>query len=340
MPARRDVRRAGVVNRAGRAALWTAVGLVVAGMTAWAAAAIHYAPLPPALRTALTILFPAGTVLAFGFLPRRSRTLAGFLVVFAAVVVWWQRIPPSNDRDWQVDVSRTPWASIDGDRVTIHDIRNFAYRTETDFTPRWYDKSFDLAKLDGGDLVASYWASPAIAHIFVSFGFGPDFVAVSIETRKERGEGYSTIAGFFKQYELVYVVADERDLIGVRTTYRQPNEDVYVFRTSVPRENLRRLFLDYVKTMNELHARPAWYNTLTTNCTTGILLHTRANPRHLPYSWKVLLSGYAPEYVYELGRLDTSLPFDELKRRSRVNERAQAADGADDFSQRIRVGLP
>src|SRR5262249_24523583 len=116
----------------------------------------------------------------------------------------------------------------------------------------------DLTKLDDGDLVASYWAGPAIGHLFVTFGFAGDYVAMSIETRKERGEGYSTIAGFFKQYELFYVVADERDLIGVRTTYRQPNEDVYVFRTKVPRENLRRTFLVYVKSMNDLRDHPAW----------------------------------------------------------------------------------
>jgi hypothetical protein len=328
------------VSRVARGVGWTLVGLVVAGMTAWGTAALHYAPLPPALRTALTVLFPAATALAFAVLPRRRRTLAGFLAAFAVLVVWWCRIPPSNDRDWQVEVSRTPWATFDGDLVTVHDIRNFAYRTETDFTPRWYDRTFDLAQLDEGDLVASYWAGPTIAHLFVSFGFGGRYLAVSIETRKERGEGYSTVAGFFKQYELVYVAADERDLIGVRTTYRQPNEDVYVFRTRIPRENLRRLFLDYVTTMNRLHARPAWYNTLTTNCTTGILLHSRVNPGHPPWSWKVLLSGYAPEYVYDLGKLDTGLPFEELKRRSRVNDRARAADGADDFSERIRVGLP
>jgi hypothetical protein len=175
----------------------------------------------------------------------------------------------------------------------------------------------------------------------VSFGFvGDRYVAVSIETRKERGEAYSTIAGFFKQYELVYVVGDERDLIRVRTNYREPREDVYVYRVRAPRENLRRVFLDYLRELNALGDHPAFYNTLTTNCTTSILVHTRVNPGAPPFSWKVLLSGYLPEYTYELGRLDTSLPFDELRRRSRVNESAQAADRDPDFSRRIREGLP
>ena len=132
---------------------------------------------------------------------------------------------------------------------------------------------------------------------------------MSIETRKEQGEAYSTVAGFFKQYELVYIVADERDVIGVRTTYRQPQEDVYVYRLHGPRENLRRVFLDYLRGMNELRARPQFYNSVTTNCTTGVLLHARVNPGSPPWSWKILLSGYFPEYAYELGRLDTSRPF-------------------------------
>jgi len=183
---------------------------------------------------------------------------------------------------------------------------------------------------------------PAIAHVFVSFGFGgSDYVAMSAETRTERGEGYSWIKGFFKQYELIYVVGDERDLIGLRTTYRtDPPEDVYLYRVRAPIESLRRFFMDYIRQINALAERPAFYNTLTTNCTTNLLLHTRVNPGHLRYSWKVLLSGYFPEYAYEESRLDTGLPFDELRKRSRINAVAEAADAAPDFSQRIRADLP
>jgi hypothetical protein len=175
----------------------------------------------------------------------------------------------------------------------------------------------------------------------LSFGFGGrDYLAVSIETRKEKGERYSTLAGFFRQYELVYVVADERDVIGLRTSYREPREDVYVYRVRAPRANARRVFLDYVNAMNELRARPQHYNTLTTNCTTGVLLHSRVNPESPPLSWKVLLSGYVPEYLYGLDRLDRSRPFSELQRISRVNDRATAAGRDPAFSQRIREGLP
>jgi hypothetical protein len=330
------------VTRVARFTVAFLVAVAVAVMTAWAALAIDYSDVRSArLRSALAIAFAVGTTLAFAVLPRRRRTLVGFLAAFAAVVAWWMHIAPSNDRDWQVEVSRLPYVDVDGDRMTLYNIRNFDYRTESDFTPRWYDATFDVADLRSADLIMSYWMSDAIAHAMVSFGFtGDRYVAVSIETRKERGESYSTIAGFFKQYELIYVVGDERDLIRVRTNYRDPKEDVYVYRAQVPRENVRRLFLDYVREINALKDHPAFYNTLTTNCTTNIFFHTRVNSGAVPFSWKILLSGYVPEYAYEHGRIDISLPFAELRRRSRVNERAQAADHDPDFSKRIREGLP
>ena len=315
-------------------------GLVVAGMAAWSAGALYYSrPGGSRAGAVLAIGFVVATALAFLLLPRRRRTLLGFLVVFGVVLVWWLRVPASNDRDWQPEVAIAPWASRDGDVVTIHGVRNFDYRSETDFTPRWEDRTYDLRALDSGDLIAVYWAGKAIAHIMVSFGFGGrDYVAVSIETRKALGESYSTVAGFFKQYELVYVVGDERDLIRVRTTYRQPQEEVYVYRLRVPPDNIRRVFQDYLRAMNEMRERPRFYNTLTTNCTTGVLLHSRVNPGSPPWSWKILLSGYVPQYVYDIGRLDGTIPFAELERRARVNERAHAAERDPAFSQRIREG--
>jgi hypothetical protein len=264
-----------------------------------------------------------------------------FAVALVAVAVWWSSIKPSNDRDWQPEVAKLAYATINGDLVTVHNIRNFDYRTETDFTPAYYDRTYDLKKLDSGDLVAVYWMGPAIAHLLLSFGFGDDHLAISIEARKEKGEGYSSAKGFFRQYELYYVVADERDVVRVRTNYRKdPPEDVYFYPLRVPRENIRRVFLEYVRKMNALRERPEFYNTLTTNCTTAILMNTRVNPESLPVSWKVLVSGYTPAYVYESGRIDRSLPFEELQRRSLVNAAAQAADQAPDFSRRIRAGLP
>jgi hypothetical protein len=318
------------------------LGLAVAGMTVWGVGAIYYAPVfAPTVRFGIAALFVLAVILAFLLVANRARALVGFLLAFALMVALYFQIPASNDRDWQPDVALTPYAVVNGDIVTIHNIRNFEYRTETDFTPRWETRTYDLRKLNSSDLIAVYWAGKTIAHIMVSFGFeGKYYLAVSIETRKEKNESYSTLAGFFRQYELYYVVADERDVIAVRTTYRQPQEDVYVYRVRGSLQNLRRFFLEYIKSVNELHQKPAFYNTLTTNCTTSILTHARINPESPPMSWKILLSGYVPEYLYELGRIDTTRPFAELEKLSHINERANAAGDDANFSRRIREALP
>jgi hypothetical protein len=328
-----------------RVLAWSAAALVVLGAGAWGTLALHYSDLSPGwLREALVVLNGLLGLIALASIGagrRRRLLLSLFAVAFVGLLLYWRTITPRNDRDWAPEVARLPFATIAGDLVTLHDIRNFDYRAETDFTPAYYDRTFDLRRLDAVDLVASYWMGPAIAHVFVSFAFGDDHVAVSIEARKERGEGYSSVQGFFKRYELIYVVGDERDLVRVRTNYRRdPPEDVYLYRVRGPAENRRRLFLEYVRAINALRDEPRFYDTLTTNCTTTILLHTRVNPGHLPLSWKVLLSGHAAEYAWEQGRLDTSLPFAELERRSRINDAARAADQAPDFSRRIREGRP
>ena len=333
-------------KRAGAAISILCLAFLLLGMAVWGTLAIYYSDLSSdALRTGLAVSFAVCALAALVGLAFRSwrwRALTGFLLLFFGLLAWWSTIEPSNNRDWQPEVAVLPYATIDGDLVTVHNIRNFTYHSETDFTPAYYDKTFKLHELQSMDLIASYWMGPAIAHTFLSFGFsGGGYLAVSIETRKERNERYSTIKGFFKQYELYYVVADERDVIRVRTNYRKdPPEDVYLYRIAGPVENARRLFLEYMRALNALKDKPEFYNTLTTNCTTGIWLHTLINPGHLPFSWKLLLSGYVPEYVYEHHRLDNRLPFGELKRRSHINARAQAADMAEDFSRRIRSGLP
>jgi uncharacterized protein DUF4105 len=328
-----------------RVLAWSAAALVVLGAGAWGTLALHYSDLSPGwLREALVVLNGLLGLIALASIGagrRRRLLLSLFAVAFVGLLLYWRTITPRNDRDWAPEVARLPFATIAGDLVTLHDIRNFDYRAETDFTPAYYDRTFDLRRLDAVDLVASYWMGPAIAHVFVSFAFGDDHVAVSIEARKERGEGYSSVQGFFKRYELIYVVGDERDLVRVRTNYRRdPPEDVYLYRVRGSAKNRRRLFLEYVRAINALRDEPRFYDTLTTNCTTTILLHTRVNPGHLPLSWKVLLSGHAAEYAWEQGRLDTSLPFAELERRSRINDAARAADQAPDFSRRIREGRP
>ncbi len=319
--------------------------LVLLGITAWGALALAVVgPGGDKGRLVLAAVYGlAGLAAIVALVLHRGLRFAlpVFAVALVAIGVWWSTIKPSNERDWQPEVTKLAYATVNGDLVTVHNIRNFDYRTETDFTPAYYDRTYDLKKLDSGDLVAVYWMGPAIAHLFLSFGFGEDHLAISIEARKEKGEGYSSAKGFFRQYELYYVVADERDVLRVRTNYRKdPPEDVYVYPVRVPRENIRRIFIEYMRRLNDLREHPEFYNTLTTNCTTAILMNTRVNPDSVPFSWKVLLSGYAPEYAYESGRMDRSLPFEELQRRSLVNAAGQAADQAPDFSRRIRAGLP
>jgi hypothetical protein len=225
--------------------------------------------------------------------------------------------------------------------VTIHNVRNFDYRSETDYTPHWEVRQYDLAQLQGMDLFLTYWGSPWIAHPILSFQFADaPPLAISVEARKEVGETYSATRGFFRQFELIYILADERDVIRLRTNYRQ-GEEVYLFRMKVSAEMARAVLLDYLRTVNELHQQPAFYNALTSNCTTNIRLHTAAaTGKPARWNWRTLLSGKVDQYVYERGLLAGDLPFDELKRRAHINEAARAADQSPDFSALIRAGRP
>ena len=309
--------------------------LVFAG---WGSLAIYYSNLPAFIRPAAGILFGLGSVGVLLRVRPWRRAVAVFFAGFALVLLWWLAIPPSNVRDWQPDVAVLPYATINGDTVTIHNIRNCDYRSETDYTVRHYDKTFDLATLRSVDLFLIYWGSPNIAHTVFSFGFeGDDYVCFSIETRKSRGEAYSAIKGFFKQYELTYVVADERDVVRLRTNYR--NEDVYLYRLKTSLKRAKMVFLDYLRQVNRLKDRPEWYNALTSNCTTNIRGHTAPYNPDAKLDWRILINGYVDEFVYEQGILDQSLPFPELKANSHINALGRAADQDPGFSQRIREGL-
>lgn len=323
------------------------LALCLLAVGAWASTALLLAGSDAGpSRRVLTAALAAVTVASASMVLLRGpdrRTLTAVVLPALTVAGWYAALEPSNDRAWLPDVAEISWAEVTDDRVTIHNVRDFVWRTEADFTPRWETRTVDLTRLEGVDLVASYWMGDAIAHIMVSFAFedAPP-VAVSIETRKEIGEPYSTLLGFFRRYELVYVVADERDLIGLRTYVRaDPPEDVYLYRVVMPKEAARRLFLEYIRQMNELRERPSFYNTATTNCTTVVLVNNRVNGPVSLLNWKIVLSGYLPQLVHERGRLDQSMPFPELRRRSRVNAAAISAGlDAPDFSARIREGLP
>ena len=258
---------------------------------------------------------------------------------FAVVVSWWLTFKPSNDRPWQPDVDKTAWAEINGDEVTIHNVRNCDYRTTTDFTPHWETRTIRLSQITGIDVAINYWGSPWIAHPIVSFQFADALpLCFSIETRKTIGQQTSAVEGLYRQYTLIYVVADERDCIRLRTNYRR--EDVYLYHTLASPAQARERFREYINTVNALHESPRWYNAVTSNCTTSIRAQRAANLR-IPWDWRILLNGKADEMLYQDHAVATGgLSFSELKQRSLINERAHAADQSPDFSRIIREGLP
>ena len=308
-------------------------------LVAWATLAIYYSNLPWAgLRIVL-----AGAFAAFAFwalwLSRQRRMSALFIVLFLCVVAWWISISPSHDREWRPEVAVMPRAFIDGDRVRITGVRNFDYRSRDDFDVHYEERIVQLSHLTGLDFFVSYWSEGFVAHTFVSFIFdNAPPLSISIETRPEVGEGFDPVASLFKQFELIYVVGDERDLVRVRTSYR--GESVYLYRLNSSPDNVRRLLMIYLARINELADKPEWYHLLTNSCTINIVRYANAAGRAGRFNIRHLLNGLIDSYLYHSGRVDTTLPFDELRRRSLINAAAQAADDAADFSDRIRASLP
>ena len=327
--------------------LSTSLGWLIAGLwflcrvllIAWAALAIYYSNLPwTAARLALAVAFAMFAIWALWF-SRQRRMPAVFGLLFLGVVAWWISIPPSHDREWRPEVAVMSRAIIDGDRVRITGVRNFDYRTRNDFTVRWEEREVSLSHLTALDFYVSYFTEGPVGHTFVSFIFdNAPPLTISIETRPEIGEGFAPVASLFKQFELIYVVGDERDLVGVRTNHRR--EPTYLYRLNASADDARRLLLVYLTRINELADRPEFYHLLTNSCTINIVRYANAAGRAGRFDIRHLLNGLIDSYLYHSGRVDTTLPFDELRRRSLINEAARAADGASDFPERIRASLP
>jgi hypothetical protein len=316
-------------------------GAIVLLAAAWGVLALGYqAPGGHAGKIALIlvwVLYNLAVLASFW----QGRTLLGigaFALAFAALAVWWYTIPPSNDRVWADDVSRLATGTIDGNIVTLHDVRNFDWRGATDYTEHWEARSYDLNRVQSVDMILSYWRGPSIAHMLVSFGFDDGaHVVFSVEIRREKGEAFSELGGFFKQFELSIIAADENDIIRVRTNVR--GEDDYLYRLRMPLAAMRSLFMAYVEQANELTKIPRFYNTVTVNCTTLVYhMMTRIVGR-LPFDYRVVFTGYLPGYVYQVGGLDQRYPLQELRERGRITDRAKHASRAD-FSAEIRRGIP
>jgi hypothetical protein len=321
-----------------RMLLFGLLALATLGSGAWGALALWYQlPGGTVVKTlgsvtwALVVIVLAGVAVS-----RRSWLPPGiYLVLYALLLLWWSGIAPSNLRDWADDVSRPLTGRIEGSQVVLHNVRDFAWRSDTDYDAHWETRRYDLDHLVTTDAVLSYWGSQAIAHAMISFGFDDGrHVVFSVEIRRERGEQYSAIGGFFKQFETTLVAADEHDIIRVRTNVR--GEDDYLYPLRMDKPAMRALFLSYVHAANRLATTPAFYNTLTSNCTTIVYHMARQIEPRLPWDARLLLTGYLPGYLHDVGAVDRSVPLDELRRRGRITGRARNA-ARDDFSRAIRT---
>lgn len=322
-----------------RRVLWVFVQVL---LCMWATLAIFFSNLPWFwARAVLAVLFALFCIWALR--STRSRSVRWALAAcFVLVVVWFVSISPSHDRPWREEVGVMPRAIINGDRVRFTGYRNFAYRTLDDFDVRYEEREVDMSRLTSLDLYISYWSVGPVAHTFVSFNFdNAPPVCISIETRPEIGEGFDPLASMFKQFELIYVVGDERDLVRSRANYR--DEEVYLYRVKTPSDGVRALFEVYLKRINELADHPEWYHLLKSNCSLNIVRYRNAAGREGSFDIRHLLNGWVDRYLYETAMLDTSMPFAELRRRSHINDVSRATTNtlsAAEFSRQIRDSRP
>lgn len=316
-----------------------ALAMLLAGAWGGLALYIHSSPGLPAAAAAGAFSLACLVCASQVFTRRRARAVLAFAASFTVLMLWWDGLVPASDRNWAPDVSRVAQPRIEGDTLVVDNVRTFRWRTGEDADPSWETRRYPLSELTGVDLFLSYWAGEAIAHAIVSFQFGEGApLAFSIEIRKEAGEAYSAIAGFFKSYEVAFIAADERDVVKVRATLR--GEDVRLFRLAATPAGARKLLDAYVTEASDTARAPRWYNTVTSNCTTLIFTMARTFVPGIPTDWRVLFSGKLPGYLYDHRMVDTAIPLAELVERSHIGPRAAGPGDDPGFSARIREGVP
>jgi hypothetical protein len=313
--------------------------LVFVLLAAWGGFALWFqvpgGPLAQKIMAALWAVFSVVTLVRC-WITGQFTPLLPWVIALCALMAWWSTIKPSHDRVWADDVSRMVTGKVNGSIVTLDQVRNFDWRSDTDYTQRWEARSYDLDKLRSVDVAMSYWMGPAIAHTLVSFGFADGrYLTFSIEIRKERGESFDGLAGFFKKYETVLIAADERDILRVRTNVR--GEDMWLYRLKMPPEMMRSLFMAYLDEGEQLKRTPRFYNTLTANCTTIVFEMARRIDPGLPLDWRLLASGYLDRYLYDIGALAGQGSFELMQQKAHITMKARAADKIRDFSGRIRL---
>lgn len=321
------------------AAVTVFAGLVMVLSGAWGTLALWYqlpgGTIVRGLGSALWSLLVLGAF-ALAIVRRSGWPLGIYLVALAVLLAWWSSIRPSHDRVWADDVARLLRGEVHGHRVTLINVRDFTWRRDDDYDVRWETRSYDLDRLVSADAILSYWGSRAIAHAMISFGFDDGrHVVFSVEIRKKRGEAFSSIGGFFKQFETVLVAAEENDIVRVRTNVR--GEDDYLYPMTLERPTMRRLFLAYVEAANQLAQRPAFYNTVTSNCTTLVYRMARQINPGLPMDIRLLLTGHLQGYLRDHDAIDTREPEDVQRARARITEKALRVGPDGDFSRAIRA---
>lgn len=271
----------------------------------------------------------------------RSKDRLLYIIIFSCSLVWYFALPAKQDRAWDPEVERLLYAEQQGNQVTLYNVRNFDWHPDGNYTARWETRHYNLEQLTGINVITSYWMGPQIAHTLVSFDFKDQApVVFSIEIRKERDESFSALGGFFRKFELSLVAADEKDIVYTRSNIR--GEDVYFYPIDVPQSAMQALFTAYVEQANQLHQQAQWYNTLVSNCTTIVFDMAQAiAPETLPKDYRLLASGYLPEYLYDLGVLDQNKTILEWYDLAHINPRTQGFEQEKDtssaqFSQRIR----
>ncbi len=310
-------------------------GLVLIS-TAWMALAVHYHAPQRWLRWTWSLLSVLVVLGSFTWLPRYPWALVIWSSSLLLTLIWWTTRKPRSDRDWAPGLDRMPSVQLDGDRLTIHDFRNFNYAAGQ-ATTGYETRTFDLTRLRSLDYFLSHWSGPIMAHTLVSFGFDDgSYLALSVEARRQRWQIYSPLWGLFRAYELIYVLGDERDIVRLRTSVR--HERVYMYRLKLTAERIRLLLVDYVQQAESLASVPQWYNSVTSNCTTNLFYHRHRQTR----GWLkpgIFLNGLSAFTLYRLGFLADQLPFAKLHAQSLIHEAEGAGDVTADFSQRIRNQL-
>lgn len=290
---------------------------------------------------ALSVL---GFYLSGHIFSRRTDILI-YVIAFVAALGWYFSIEARQDRDWNPEVEKIFSYERHGDQISIHNVRNFNWHLDGTYDEHWETRQYNLNQITGVNIIASYWMGPQIAHTLVSFDFKNQRPLVfSIEIRKEKGEEFSAIGGFFRQYELSLIASDEKDIVYTRSNIRR--EQVYFFPVRMPPEERKALFLEYLKTADQLREHPKWYNTVTSNCTTLVFDMVRAIiPQKLPKDYRLLVSGYLPNYLYDLGALDPSYDLKTWYQMAHINPRTSNFTDLSDqtstnFSTIVRQGLP